>query len=156
MRHPQMQRGMVKIGGGEAPRNRGRIAFINPEPQRESKKKTRDEKPHKDRESETILVRVRHSAHSNLFPNLVDIIVPETASDARRFERPRTTRQGPFRWLNSRASEGRSPRPTTPDAPRRQFDARPPRPADRQTGQSKLLLSPTFRPPWPQGFETSF
>jgi hypothetical protein len=36
-----------------------------------------------------MLVRVRHSAHSNLFPNLVDVIVPETASDVRRFERPK-------------------------------------------------------------------
>ena len=66
MRDPQMQWRMVGIGEGQAAGDRDRVAFIDPKPKQESKENPRDGEPNEDRDGETIVLPIRHSARLNM------------------------------------------------------------------------------------------
>ena len=135
MDDPLMQRGVIEIRQAQAARNRDRIALVDPEPEREGKGETSDEKAREDCKGEPIVPGVPPPAAWRR---------DQSHGGARR------KRSGP---LIRRTNGWRSPRPTNPDVPRRQCAAPASHCGDRRTRQSKSLPIRTFPSPWPPGSE---
>ena len=75
MGDPLVQWGMIEIGEAQEPRDRERVAFINPEPKRECENETRDEEAREDGEGEPIFLGVRRPTHPNssyIPPGVID------------------------------------------------------------------------------------